>query len=239
MSYVMMDETAIDSAEPVETIAMKSMIAIMMPPAEPKRCVATAGGTRPAPASAASSSVAPPPRHVVTCEVCHLPFPSRAVLEHHLVGSRHAKKVKAESVLRQLQEGGAEFRATEATGDIRCEVCEVSVNSSHQLQAHMTGHKHKMRCARQGVAPHRTILTPASSTAPSTTPSEASAPVRSHSVLVGRPQFGSRPNLYKTAARDLYKTAGAAAKGGLARDRDRNNLLASRVQKMQIGRAHV
>ena len=78
-------------------------------------------------------------RHVVTCEVCHLPFPSRAVLEHHLMGSRHARKVKAESVLRQLQEAGAEFRATQATGDIRCEVCEVSVNSSHQLQAHMTG----------------------------------------------------------------------------------------------------
>jgi len=116
------------------------------------------------------------------------------------MGSRHARKVKAESVLRQLQENGAEFRAREATGDIRCEVCEVSVNSSHQLQAHMTGHKHKMRCARQGVAPNKTILTPASSTAPSTTPSEASAPVRSYSILVGRPQFGSRPNLYKTTA---------------------------------------
>jgi len=139
-------------------------------------------------------------RHLVQCEVCHLPFPSRAVLEHHLMGSRHARKVKAESVLRQLQENGAEFRAREATGDIRCEVCEVSVNSSHQLQAHMTGHKHKMRCARQGVAPNKTILTPASSTAPSTTPSEASAPVRSYSILVGRPQFGSRPNLYKTTA---------------------------------------
>ena len=42
-------------------------------------------------------------RHVVSCEICHLPFPSRAVLEHHLMGSRHARKVKAESVLRQLQ----------------------------------------------------------------------------------------------------------------------------------------
>ena len=42
-------------------------------------------------------------RHLVQCEVCHLPFPSRAVLEHHLMGSRHARKVKAESVLRQLQ----------------------------------------------------------------------------------------------------------------------------------------
>merc|ERR1719245_2380389 len=113
--------------------------------------------------------------------------------------SSHPRKVKAESVLRQLQENGAEFRATLATGDIRCEVCEVSVNSSHQLQAHMTGHKHKMRCQRQGVAPNKTILTPTSSTAPSSTPSEASAPVRSHSILVGRPQFGSRPNLYKTS----------------------------------------
>ena len=46
-----------------------------------------------------------------------------------------------------------------------------------------SGHKHKMRCARQGVAPNKTILTPASSTAPSTTPSEASAPVRSVNEL--------------------------------------------------------
>merc|ERR1719361_3045320 len=167
---------------------------------------------------------APVSRHVVSCEVCQLPFPSRAVLDHHLVGSRHARKVKAESVLRQLQEGGAEFRG-EATGDIRCEVCEVSVNSSHQLQAHMTGHKHKMRCHRQGLAPHRTILTPASSTTPSTTPSEASAPVRSHSVLVGRPQFGSRPNLCKTTS--------AAAKNGLTRSRERGGTLAARVQKMR------
>ena len=36
-------------------------------------------------------------------QVCHLPFPSRAVLEHHLMGSRHARRVKAEPVLRQLQ----------------------------------------------------------------------------------------------------------------------------------------
>lgn len=169
-------------------------------------------------------------RHVVSCEICHLPFPSRAVLEHHLMGSRHARKVKAESVLRQLQENGAEFRATEATGDIRCEVCEVSVNSSHQLQAHMTGHKHKMRCARQGVAPHRTILTPASSTAPSTTPSEASAPVRSHSILVGRPQFGSRPNLYKTTSAAEGRTIKHGHLGGRNRERA---TLSSRVQKMR------
>jgi len=158
---------------------------------------ATKESSRSTESSSSSNPIPSTARHVVNCEVCHLPFPSRAVLEHHLMGSRHARKVKAESVLRQLQENGAEFRATLATGDIRCEVCEVSVNSSHQLQAHMTGHKHKMRCQRQGVAPNKTILTPTSSTAPSSTPSEASAPVRSQSILVGRPQFGSRPNLYK------------------------------------------
>jgi hypothetical protein len=50
----------------------------------------------------------------------------------------------------------------------------------------MEGHRHKARCARQGFKASQAILTPVSSTAPSTTPSEASAPVRSHSVLVGR-----------------------------------------------------
>jgi len=188
------------------------------------------GGRDPRTSETSGPGATPVVRHVVSCEICHLPFPSRAVLEHHLMGSRHARKVKAESVLRQLQENGAEFRATEATGDIRCEVCEVSVNSSHQLQAHMTGHKHKMRCARQGVAPHRTILTPASSTAPSTTPSEASAPVRSHSILVGRPQFGSRPNLYKTTSATEGRTLKHGHLGGRNRER---TTLSNRVQKMR------
>merc|ERR1719224_206237 len=63
MSYAMIEETAIDSAEPVDTMAMKSMMAIMSEPGVPKRCVATAGGTRPEPASAAvmgSWSARPP-----------------------------------------------------------------------------------------------------------------------------------------------------------------------------------
>jgi len=35
--YATSDETAIDSAEPVLTMAMKSMMAIMYPPRLPKR----------------------------------------------------------------------------------------------------------------------------------------------------------------------------------------------------------
>ena len=105
-------------------------------------------------------------------------------------------------------------------------VClEDDVSGALALWPPSPGHKHKMRCARQGLAPHRTILTPASSTAPSTTPSEASAPVRSHSVLVGRPQFGSRPN--------LCKAAGAGAKAGLARGRERSAAFASKPPQLE------
>ena len=44
---------AIDSADPVETMAMKSMIKINADPACPSKWSATAGGTRPDPASPA------------------------------------------------------------------------------------------------------------------------------------------------------------------------------------------
>jgi len=48
-----MEETAMDSADPVETIAMNSMMRINAEPAVPSNSVATAGGTNPLPASAA------------------------------------------------------------------------------------------------------------------------------------------------------------------------------------------
>lgn len=81
----------------------------------------------------------PPPR--VVCETCQIPFPSQAVLDNHLLGTRHAKKIKSQQMLRHLQEP-SEFRpngGAVSSGEIRCEVCQVSVNSSHQLQAHLEG----------------------------------------------------------------------------------------------------
>ena len=73
------------------------------------------------------------------CEVCRLPFPSQAVLENHLRGSRHARRVKSQQAFKQLHDTGAVFRHEEGVSEIRCEVCRVSVNSSHQLQAHLLG----------------------------------------------------------------------------------------------------
>ena len=86
----------------------------------------------------------------VFCETCQIPFPSVAVLDNHLKGSRHARRVKSQQAFRQLKESGTLFRirgssapvsdlGPMSSGAIRCEVCQVSVNSSHQLQAHLTG----------------------------------------------------------------------------------------------------
>ena len=85
----------------------------------------------------------------VFCETCQIPFPSVAVLDNHLKGSRHARRVKSQQAFRQLKESGTlfRFRGSSApvsdlgmsSGAIRCEVCQVSVNSSHQLQAHIIG----------------------------------------------------------------------------------------------------
>ena len=94
-------------------------------------------------ASSSSSS------STVYCDTCQIAFPSMAVLENHLKGSRHARRVKSQQAFRQLKDAGTLFRIRGSTtpvtdigmssGAIRCEVCQVSVNSSHQLQAHLTG----------------------------------------------------------------------------------------------------
>ena len=76
---------------------------------------------------------------MAVCEICRLPFPSQAVLENHLRGSRHARRVKSQQAFKQLHDNGAVFRQEEGVSEIRCEICRVSVNSSHQLQAHLQG----------------------------------------------------------------------------------------------------
>ena len=87
---------------------------------------------------------------MTTCDLCKLTFPSQSVLDNHLKGSRHARRVKSQQAFRQLQDNGTNLRQNiiheDGTideelhyGEICCEVCEVSVNSSHQLQAHLAG----------------------------------------------------------------------------------------------------
>ena len=75
----------------------------------------------------------------MVCDVCQLPFPSKAVLENHLSGNRHARRVKSQQALKQLHELGVQFHHEDGVSEMRCEICRMSVNSSHQLQAHLQG----------------------------------------------------------------------------------------------------
>ena len=111
--------------------------------------------------------------HVLNCDLCSLTFPSLSVLNNHLKGSRHMRKVKSQVAYKQMKAAGMQFKQDQ--GEICCEVCRVSVNSSHQLQAHLAGHKHKVRCYKRGLDPNALAFTP-TSTPPSTAPSECSAP---------------------------------------------------------------
>jgi hypothetical protein len=84
-----------------------------------------------------TSSMTSNSSHVLTCDLCSLTFPSLAVLNNHVKGSRHLRKVKSHQAYRQMKAAGMAFK--QETGEIQCEICRVSVNSSHQLQAHIAG----------------------------------------------------------------------------------------------------
>lgn len=43
--------------------------------------------------------------------------------------------------------------------EISCEICRVTVNSSQQLKSHISGHKHKLRCYKKGLAAGSLTLT--------------------------------------------------------------------------------
>ncbi|XP_046990099.1 zinc finger protein 346-like isoform X1 [Schistocerca americana] len=85
------------------------------------------------------------------CEICGLEFSGMVVLETHLAGAKHAKKVKSQEILKQLQSSGQTFTRDEKTRILRCEVCDVVVNSSQQLQTHLAGNKHKQKVLKKGI----------------------------------------------------------------------------------------
>ncbi|KDR12479.1 hypothetical protein L798_13723 [Zootermopsis nevadensis] len=94
----------------------------------------------------------PTKKQAVTCkcDICGLEFSGQIVLETHLAGAKHAKKVKSQEILKQLQSSGQTFTRDEKTRILKCEVCDVVVNSSQQLQTHLAGNKHKQKAMKKG-----------------------------------------------------------------------------------------
>ncbi|XP_071525023.1 uncharacterized protein [Panulirus ornatus] len=90
------------------------------------------------------------PRLTVHCDVCKLEFSSQTVLDSHVAGSKHQRKLKSQELMRSLEETEKGFERDEVSGVIRCIVCNVTVNSPQLLATHIAGNKHKQRALKRG-----------------------------------------------------------------------------------------
>lgn len=82
------------------------------------------------------------PKVNIRCETCNLDFTSQVTYDTHIVGQKHQKKLKALEILKSLQEEGQVASDGDATSSLQCTVCNITLNSSSQLQMHLTGTKH-------------------------------------------------------------------------------------------------
>lgn len=90
----------------------------------------------------------PTKKPLVRCEDCDLSFTSQAVLDTHLQGARHAKQVRSKNIMATLEETKISFTKDEETNGLKCNVCNVCLNSIQQLQTHLNGSRHKKKLMR-------------------------------------------------------------------------------------------
>ncbi|KAI4481832.1 hypothetical protein M0804_009353 [Polistes exclamans] len=75
----------------------------------------------------------------VRCNDCDLSFTSQTVLDTHLQGSRHAKQIRSKNIMASLEETKVAFTKDADTNGLKCNVCNVCLNSIQQLQTHLNG----------------------------------------------------------------------------------------------------
>ncbi|XP_011882778.1 PREDICTED: zinc finger protein 346-like [Vollenhovia emeryi] len=90
----------------------------------------------------------PTKKPLVRCEDCDLSFTSQAVLDTHLQGARHTKQVRSRTIMATLEETKVSFTKDDETNGLKCNVCNVCLNSIQQLQTHLNGSRHKKKLMR-------------------------------------------------------------------------------------------
>ncbi|XP_043274926.1 zinc finger protein 346-like [Venturia canescens] len=88
-----------------------------------------------------------PPVRCVDCDLC---FTSQTVLECHLQGSRHAKQIRSKTIMASLEETKVAFSKDQEANSLKCNVCNVCLNSIQQLQTHLNGNRHKKKAMKGG-----------------------------------------------------------------------------------------
>ncbi|CAD1476110.1 unnamed protein product, partial [Heterotrigona itama] len=81
----------------------------------------------------------PTKKPLVRCDDCDLSFTSQTVLDTHLQGARHAKQIRSKNIMASLEETKVAFTKDEETNGLKCNVCNVCLNSIQQLQTHLNG----------------------------------------------------------------------------------------------------
>ncbi|KAK9296812.1 hypothetical protein QLX08_009227 [Tetragonisca angustula] len=94
----------------------------------------------------------PTKKPLVRCDDCDLSFTSQTVLDTHLQGARHAKQIRSKNIMASLEETKVAFTKDEETNGLKCNVCNVCLNSIQQLQTHLNGSRHKKKAMRGGWA---------------------------------------------------------------------------------------
>ncbi|XP_076755536.1 zinc finger protein 346 [Xylocopa sonorina] len=90
----------------------------------------------------------PTKKPLVRCDDCDLSFTSQTVLDTHLQGARHAKQIRSKTIMASLEETKVAFSKDEETNGLKCNVCNVCLNSIQQLQTHLNGSRHKKKAMR-------------------------------------------------------------------------------------------
>lgn len=90
----------------------------------------------------------PTKKPLVRCDDCDLSFTSQTVLDTHLQGARHAKQMRSKNIMASLEETKVSFTKDEETNGLKCNVCNVCLNSIQQLQTHLNGSRHKKKAMR-------------------------------------------------------------------------------------------
>ncbi|PSN49555.1 hypothetical protein C0J52_04985 [Blattella germanica] len=103
---------------------------------------------------------------------------TKAVMDNimgKLPTKKQAVSVKSQEILKQLQSSGQTFTRDEKTRILKCEVCDVVVNSSQQLQTHLAGNKHKQKALKKGALATTTAATTTTTAVSATTTTTSAA----------------------------------------------------------------
>ncbi|XP_075224265.1 zinc finger protein 385B-like isoform X2 [Lycorma delicatula] len=89
------------------------------------------------------------PQVKLSCEICNIQVLGQNIMEEHLAGAKHARKVKSLELMKEMQNMISD-KSSSSCLDLKnntytCRPCNVIVNSIQQLQVHCQGSKHKSK----------------------------------------------------------------------------------------------